>query len=133
MQSSTLSYTFQTKSNLSLNPGDAVIMLTNGSLDVALLASTAIFGVCQTKVTAIAATRQNVQVIPALEGILWEAQYGITKTTLGTNLGANRDIGGGTGVMVLTSTSGGGAPARLIGLAPGPVNTVGQYMRVLFT
>lgn len=118
-----------TKSNLTLAPGDAVIQLTNGTLDIAITASTGIFGVCQTKVTAVAATRQKIMFIPASEDIVWSAQYSASATP--GNWSAGRDIGGATGAMLLTSTTA-VAVARMIGYEPLMKNEAGAYARVLF-
>jgi hypothetical protein len=123
-------FTVTVKSNVSLSPGDALILLTNGTVDIAVAASTYIYGVCQSKITAIAATRQNVQMIPALENIVWEAQYG-TSAVAFTNITVSRSIAGGTGVMRLTNVTT-YSNARIVGLSQAPDNALGQYMRVLF-
>ena len=118
-------------SNISLNPGDAVFMLTTGKLRLALVSDTQIFPVCDSKVLGAVGVEPEILVIPALPNIVFEAQYGTTATTL-NNVGASHDIGGATGVQVLSSTSAGGAPARLLGLSPAVDNALGQYMRVRF-
>lgn len=122
-------YTFMTKSNLALTAGDALILLTNGVVDKAVVGSTGIFGVCQTTVTAVAATRKQVLVIPAVESIVFAGQFSSTATP--SNWGTGRDINGATGVMLLTTTTAQGV-AQVIGYEPGIKNEAGAYSRVLF-
>lgn len=125
-------YTYNTKSNLTLNPGDAVIMLTNGTIDKAVVGSTAIFGVCQTAVVAVAATRKQITVIPALPDIVFAGQYGASKdSSSNPNWGTSIDINGASGAMLLTTTTGQGV-ARILGLEPALDNVAGTYSRVLF-
>lgn len=124
-------FTLYTKSNLALTAGDAVILLTNNVLDKAVVGSTAIFGVCQSTVTAVAATRKQVTFIPALEGILWSAQFGKDMSAANPNWGTSYDINGATGSMLLTNTTAQGV-ARVTMLEPGINNAAGAYNRVCF-
>lgn len=124
-------YTRYTKSNLSLTAGDAVILLTNGVLDKAVVGSTAIFGVCQSTVTATAATRKQVQFIPALPDIVFSGQFGKDMSGSNPNWGTSYDINGATGAMLLTNATAQGV-ARVIDIEPGMFNAAGAYNRVLF-
>ena len=125
-------YTYNTKSNLSLSPGDAVILLTNGTIDKAVVGSTAIFGVCQTSVVAVAATRKQITIIPAIPDIVWSGQYGASKNSSSNpNWGTSIDINGASGAMLLTTTTGQGV-ARILGLEPALDNAAGAYSRALF-
>lgn len=122
-------FPYMTKSNLALTAGDALILLTNGVVDKAVVGSTAIFGVVQTTVSAVAATRKPVLVIPAVEDIVWSAQFSSSATP--GNFGVSRDINGATGVMLLTTTTAQGV-ARMIAYEPSIKNEAGPYARVLF-
>jgi len=122
-------FTFMTKSNLALTAGDALILLTNGVVDKAVVGSTAIFGVCQTTVTAVAATRKQILMVPAAEDLIFAAQYSSSATP--GNWGTGRDINGATGAMLLTTTTA-QAVARILMMEPGIKNEVGAYGRVLF-
>lgn len=124
-------YEFYTQSNLTLNPGDAVIMNSNGTVNIASAASTAIFGVCQSKVTAIAATKQKVLVIPANPNIVFSGQCSGTYTPV--NAGESVDIEGTTGIMEINEDAQSVGVARIIGLEGGINNAAGANARVLFT
>jgi hypothetical protein len=124
-------FTGFTKSNLTLNAGDALIMLSNGTLDIALAASTTILGVCQTKVTAVAATRQKITFIPAADNIVFSGQCSGTYTPV--NAGESVDIEGATGVMEINENAQVTGVARIVGLEGGLKNELGDNARVLFT
>jgi len=124
-------FTGLTKSNLALSPGDAIIMLTNSTLDKAVVGSAAILGVCQSLVTAVAATRKAITYIPAMDGIVWSGQFGKDMSAANPNWGTSYDINGATGVMLLTNATGQGV-ARVLMLEPGLDNAAGAYNRVLF-
>lgn len=123
-------YTANTKSNLSLNPGDALIMLSNGTLDIATAASTAIFGVCQSKITAVAATQQKCLYVPTLPTIVFSGQCSGTFTPV--NVGEAVDIEGTTGIMEINEDAQSTGVVRLIGLEGGINNANGANARVLF-
>ena len=121
-------FTGMTKSNVALTAGDALIMLTNGTLDIALVGSTQIMGVSQSTVTATAATRKALLYIPSVENILWSAQWvGTTAANLGTSFG----ISGATGAQLLTNAASQGV-ARILGLEPALNNAQGTYNRMVF-
>ena len=124
-------YTAYTKSNISLSPGDALIMLSGGTLDIAIASSTAIWGVCQSKITAVAATKQKCLYIPASPDIIFEGQCSGTFTPV--NVGESVDIEGTTGIMEINENAQVTGVARLIGLAGGVKNADGANARVWFT
>ena len=124
-------YTYWLKSNVSVSPGDALLMTSNGIVDIALAASTAILGVCQSKITAIAATRQKVLVVPALPSIVFSGQCSGTYTPV--NAGESVDIEGATGVMEINEDAQSTGVARIVGLEATEGNDNGANARVLFT
>lgn len=124
-------FPFMTKDALTLNPGDAVIMLSNGTVDIALATSTAIFGVCQSKVTAITSTSQKVLVVPASRDIVFEGQCSGTFSPV--NVGEAVDIEGSTGIMEINENLQTVGCAQIIGLAKELDNAAGANARVLFT
>jgi hypothetical protein len=120
-----------TKSALSIQPGDAVIMLSTGVVDIALAASTQIFGVCQSKVTGETGVQKQVLIVPASRDLIFEAQCSGTFTPV--NVGENVDIEGATGVMEINENAQSTGVAQIIGLAKGMDNAAGDNARVLFT
>lgn len=119
------------KVNISLAPGDALIMLSDGTVDIALAASAAIFGVCQSKITAVSGKSQKVRYVPALDDLIFEGQCSGTFTPV--NVGESVDIEGATGAMMINEDAQSTGVARLIGLAGGVDNAVGSKARVFFT
>jgi hypothetical protein len=124
-------YPYYTKSNLTLNPGDAVILLSTGVVDIALAASTTILGVCQSKVAAEAGVQKQVNVIPALPSIVFSGQCSGTYSPV--NAGESVDIEGATGVMEVDENAQSTGVVRIVGLEGGIDNAVGANARVLFT
>jgi hypothetical protein len=124
-------YTYFTKSNLSLNPGDAVILLSTGVIDIASATSAAILGVCQGKVTAEAGVQKKVLVVPALKNIVFSGQCSGTYSPV--NAGESVDIEGTTGIMEIDENAQDIGVARIVGLEGGINNAVGANARVLFT
>lgn len=126
-------YPFMTASNVALAAGDAVVITTAGLISIALAASLQIFGVCQSDVTAVAATQKKVNIIPAMEDTVfvgqsttWEAAG---KKLIGTTIG----IDGPTGAMILTNTATQArATVQVLGLAPEIGNVDGNYARMEF-
>ena len=122
-------FTGITKSNLSLTPGDALIVLTSGLLDLALTASTKIVGVCQNKITAIAATRQNCRFIPAMPNIVFSGKYKTNTAFVQANVQvAGISIAGATGVQLLST--GTVSQVNIVQLEAGSI--LGSNARVLF-
>jgi hypothetical protein len=124
-------YTYMTKSNLTLTPGDAVILLSTGVVDIAGAASAAILGVCQSAVTAQAGVQKPVTVVPALPSIVFSGQCSGTYSPV--NAGESVDIEGTTGIMEIDENAQSVGVARIIGLEGGIENEVGANARVLFT
>lgn len=124
-------YEYYTQSNLSLSPGDAVIMNSNGTLNIAGAASASIFGVCQSKVTAVAGTQKKVLVVPALPDIVFSGQCSGTYSPV--NAGESVDIEGTTGIMEINEDAQSIGCARIVGLEGSINNAVGANARVLFT
>lgn len=124
-------YEFYTQSNLSIQPGDPVIMNSNGTVNIAGAASAAIFGVCQSKVTGVTGTRQKVLVIPANPNIVFSGQCSGTYSPV--NAGESVDIEGSTGIFEINEDAQSVGVARIIGLEGGINNAAGANARVLFT
>jgi hypothetical protein len=116
---------------LSLNPGDAVILLSTGVIDIASATSAAILGVCQGKVTAEAGVQKKVLVVPALKNIVFSGQCSGTYSPV--NAGESVDIEGTTGIMEIDENAQDIGVARIVGLEGGINNAVGANARVLFT
>ena len=124
-------YTYLTKSNLSLHAGDAVQMLSGGTIDLAGAADETVLGVCQNNITAIAATQQKVLVVPALPSIVFSGQCSGTYTPV--NAGESVDIEGTTGIQEINENAQATGVARIVGLELTEGNAVGANARVLFT
>lgn len=120
-----------TKANIALSPGDALIMLSNGTVDIATASSTAIFGVCQSKVTAESGVSKKIRYIPALDDLIFEGQCSGTFTPV--NVGESVDIEGTTGIMEINEDAQSVGCARIVGLAGGVDNAAGANARVFFT
>jgi len=117
-------------SNVSVSPGDAIVVTTNGVLAVATASSAAILGVAQSKITAIAATQQSCMYVPALPTILFSGQCSGTYTPVA--VGAAVDIEGTTGIMEINENAVAVGVARIVGLEGGINNANGANARVLF-
>lgn len=124
-------FTGLTISNLSLNPGDPLIMTSDGDLDIATASSPAIFGVSQSKLTGKAATKQKVNYVPAMDDIIFEGQCSGTFTPV--NVGEAVDIEGSTGIFEINEDAQSVGVAQLIGLAGEVDNAAGANARVFFT
>ena len=122
-------YPAKVRIGVSLQPGDAIIMLSNGTVDIALAASTQILGVCQSVVTGGAALVDCLYV-PARADIVFEGQCSGTYTPV--NAGESVDIEGATGVMEINENAQITGVARIIKLADGIDNADGANARVLF-
>lgn len=120
-----------TKSNLSVMPGDPLIMLSNGTLDIATASSAKIFGVSQSKLTAVAATQQKCLYVPAAADIIFEGQCSGTFSPV--NVGEAVDIEGSTGIFEINENAQSVGVATILGLAGGVDNAVGANARVYFT
>ena len=127
-------FEYYTKSNLTLAPGDAVILESTGVVDLAAATdNVGILGVCQSKVTVVADTQQKVLVVPAYKDIVFSGQCSGTYTPV--NAGETVDLEGTTGIMEVNENSQVASTAciRIIGLEQGIDNAVGANARVLFT
>lgn len=124
-------FTFYTTSNLTVNPGDAMTMLSTGVLDIATDASPAIFGVCQSKLTGETGVQKKCLIVPASRDIVFEGQCSGSFTP--ANVGEAVDIEGGTGVMEINENAQSVGVAQIIGLGKGLNNAAGTNARVLFT
>ena len=124
-------YTYNTKSNLSLSPGDAVILMSTGVVDIATASSAAILGVCQSKVTGETGVQKQVAVVPAYKDILFSGQCSGDYSPV--NAGESVDIEGTTGIMEINENAQSAGVARIVGLEGGIDNAVGTNARVLFT
>lgn len=123
-------YPAKVKIGVSLLPGDAIIMLTDGTVDVALAASTTILGVCQSVVVGGVAL-QDCKYVPAMDSLVFEGQCSGTYTP--TNAGVSVDIEGTTGIMEINENAVLTGVARVLKLADGIGNAAGANARVLFT
>lgn len=123
-------FTAKLKSNVSVSPGDALIMQSTGALDIATASSAAIFGVSQSKITAIAATQQDCLYVPALPTILFSGQCSGTFTPV--NVGESVDIEGTTGIMEVNEDAQSVGCVRIVGLEGNVKNANGANARVLF-
>lgn len=123
-------FTFYTTSNLSLNPGDAVVMLSTGVLNIADATSAAIFGVAQSKITGETGVQKKCLVVPASRDLIFSGQCSGTFTPV--NVGEAVDIEGSTGAMEINENAQSVGVAQLIGLEPGLENANGANARVLF-
>ena len=121
----------KTKANLALNPGDFIVMLSNGTVDIATASSTAIFGLCQSKVTAESGVSKKIRYIPALDDLIYEGQCSGTFTPV--NVGESVDIEGTTGIMEVNEDAQSTGVIRIVGLAKGVGNAAGANARVNFT
>lgn len=120
-----------TKVNVTLNPGDALIIDgSTGLLDIATAASTAVFGVCQSKVTGEAGVSKMINYIPASKDIIFEGQC--SGTFAMTMVGTSVNIEGTTGVMEIDEDGSTTGVARIVGLSDAPGNAVGNNARVKF-
>lgn len=124
-------FSYMTKANIALKAGDAVIMLSSGLVDIALAASTTIFGVCQSTVTAESGVSKKVLIVPASKDIIFSGQCSGTYTPV--NAGESVDIEGATGVMEVNEDAQSTGVVRIVGLEGGVNNAVGANARVLFT
>lgn len=124
-------FTAYTDSNVSLSPGDAITMLSDGTIALATSSSTAIFGVSQSRITGETGVRKKVTFIPAIDNIIWSGQCSGTYSP--SNAGESVDIEGATGVMEINEDAQSTGVARIVGLEGGLDNAVGANARVLFT
>ena len=123
-------YTGKTTNNLSLTPGDAIVRLPTGSITIASAISTAILGVCQSKITGIPNTQQDVLYVPALPTILFSGQC--SGTPVEATIGKKCDIEGTSGIMELNEDLASTKVAQIVGFEGGVKNTMGAHARVLF-
>lgn len=123
-------YTGKTASNVTLNPGDAVIRLTTGLIGLALATSTSILGVSQSKLTGEAGVQKDCMFVPALPGIVFSGQCSGTPTQ--SVVGEKHDIEGGTGVMEINEDATSTNVVEIVGFEGGINNAVGANARVLF-
>lgn len=121
-----------TKTGVTLNPGDAIIVDgTTGLIDIATSSSTAIYGVCQSKVTGETGVSKRVNFIPASRDVIFEGQCSGTLTQ--ATIGDTCDIEGTTGIMEINEDSTTTNVVRIIGLSDRPGNDLGANARVKFT
>jgi len=113
-----------------LAPGDAIVMLSTGIVNIATAASAKIYGVCQSEVAATAALGECLYV-PALSTLVFEGQCSGTYTPV--NAGETVDIEGTTGIMEINENAQAVNVARILKLADGIDNAAGLNARVLFT
>ena len=123
-------FEYMTKANLALTAGDAVIMLSNGTVDIATASSPAIFGVCQNSVTAESGVSKRVLVVPASRDLIFEGQCSGTFSPV--NVGEAVDIEGTTGIMEINEDAQAVGVAQIIGLAKGVDNKAGAFAHVFF-
>ena len=124
-------FEYYTKTALALQPGDAVVLLSTGLVDIATAASASIFGVCQSKVTAETSVSKKVLVVPASRDLVFEGQCSGTFTP--GNVGEAVDIEGATGVMEVNENAQSVGVVQLLGLSKAPNNAAGANARVYFT
>ena len=124
-------FSYMTKTNVAIKAGDAVIMLSNGTIDIALAASATIFGVSQSTLTAESGVSKKILVVPASKDIVFSGQCSGTYTPV--NAGESVDIEGATGVMQVNEDAQSTNVLRIVGLEGGLNNAVGANARVLFT
>lgn len=118
-------------SGLSIAVGDALVITTAGILSLATASSPAIFGVSDSKITGIAGVQQKVNVVEATDDILFVGQTTTWESASKRMIGSSVDIGGGSGAMILTSSTSQGV-ARIIGLSREMGNADGNYARMEF-
>lgn len=104
-------------SNAGVQKGDPVARLTTGLAALATSSSTEILGVAQETITAIAATRQNVMIVPALESIVFSGQCSGTAAI--TDIGEDVDIEGTTGICEINEDASSTGVVHVLGLKPG--------------
>jgi len=124
-------FEYMTRANLALNPGDAVIMLSNSTIDIATASSAAIFGVCQSKVAAESGVSKKVLVVPASRDLIFEGQCSGTFSPV--NVGEGVDIEGATGIMEINEDAQVVGVAQLLGVSKAPNNELGLNAKVYFT
>lgn len=124
-------FEYMTKANLALQPGDAVVMLSNGTVDIATSSSAAIFGVCQSKVTAESGVSKKVLVVPASRDLVFEGQCSGTFSPV--NVGEAVDIEGTTGIMEINEDAQSVGCVQLLGLSKAVDNEAGANARAYFT
>lgn len=122
--------TAYTDSNVTLNAGDAVTMLSDGTIAIATSSSAAILGVCQTKVTGETGVRKKITYIPALPNVVFAGQCSGTFSPV--NAGESVDIEGTTGIMEINEDAQSTGVARIIGLEKRIDNAAGANARVRF-
>ena len=123
-------YTEKTASNVTLNPGDAIIRLTTGLIGLALSTSASILGVSQSKITAEAGIQKDCKYVPALPGLVFSGQCSGTPTQ--STIGEKHDIEGGTGVMEINEDAAVNPAVEIVGLEGGIKNSMGLNARLLF-
>lgn len=124
-------FEYMTQANLALQPGDAVILNSGGTVNIAGAASPAIFGICQSRVTAESGVSKKVLIVPASRDLVFEGQCSGTFTPV--NVGEAVDIEGTTGIMEINEDAQSVGVAQILGLAKGLDNAAGANARVLFT
>lgn len=123
-------YPAKVKIGTSLRPGDAIIKLSGGTVDIATASSAKIYGVNQSEVVGGAAL-VNCLYVPATPSILFEGQTSGTYTPV--NEGETCDIEGTTGIMEINEDAQSVNVVRLFKLADEIDNAAGANARVLFT
>lgn len=119
-------------SNAGCKVGDALTLATTGLLSIALAASTNIAGVATKTITAVAATRQDVDFVPALPNIVFAGQCSGNFAV--TDVGEQVDLEGATGVMEVNEDASSTDVIVVQGLAKYPLNNAyGTNARIEFT
>lgn len=120
-----------TVTGLTVAPGDALVKdASTGLLDIATASSTAIFGVCQSKVTGETGVSKKINYIPVTEDIIWEGQCSGTLTQAMS--GDTCDIEGTTGIMEINENATSTNVVRIIEMSDRPDNAMGANARVKF-
>jgi hypothetical protein len=120
----------QLKIGVSVVPGDWLIMLSNGTVDIALSTSAALYGVAQTPVVGSAAL-EDIDLVPALKDLVFEMQCSGTYSPV--NAGEVCDIEGATGVMEANENAQSTGVLQIVGLANEIDNAAGANARILVT
>jgi hypothetical protein len=123
-------WTADTTSNLTLSAGDALVMLSNGTINIATASSAALCGVAQHAVAGATGVRKPIKYIPALPNIVFSGQCSGTMTPV--NMGEFVDIEGTTGIMEVDENAQTTNVLRVLALEGGLNNAAGANARVLF-
>lgn len=125
--------TVELGSNVGVKVGD-MIYLASGA-GARTTTTQASWGIALQEITAVAATRQNVLVIPLAAGLVFQGQFvGTTSITQASYLGTTRKVSGASGSMGISGGTVTGGILRIVALAGYPQgNAWGTYATCEFT